>query len=54
MDKMEFNILKVRQSLKDKLCFALKQNPTFMFEIKDLKIQIAICDLALNKVKKAS
>lgn len=54
MDKMEFNILKVRQSLKDKLSVALRQNPTFMFEIRDLKIQIAVCDLALNKIKRAS
>lgn len=50
MDALDYRILTKRQELRDLLRFALSQSTVFLPMVRDLKLEISVCDCALNKL----
>ena len=50
MDKLELKILDKRQDLRDELSFAVRQNPTSLSIVSNLKFEIEFCDFVLEQL----
>ena len=50
MENVEYRIFQKRQQLKDQLNFAIKQNPSHLNLIKQIKSEISVCDFAISTI----
>jgi hypothetical protein len=50
MEAIEYRIFQKRQQLRDLLNFTLRQNPTQLLLVKEIKNQILVCDYAIDNL----